>query len=88
MFSLYKINTRSTTTYFNLLHSTFSDNGLLDDGVSVHLVILSHRSSLVLGLAGKNKSMGAVEMSLGVNLTHSLLLNTLNLLSSGSSYND
>ena len=32
--------------------------------------------------------MRAEEVSLGVNLTHSLLLNALNLLSSSSSYDD
>ena len=42
--------------------------------------------SLILGLTCKFQSLGTEEMNVGVNLTHSLLLNTLGLLSSGSSY--
>ena len=74
--------------YLNLLHSRLGDNGLLDDGVNVHLVVLRDGSSLILGLASELQSMGAEEVSVGVNLTNSLLLFTLNLLSSSSSYDD
>ena len=74
--------------YLNLLHSRLGDNGLLDDGVNVHLVVLRDGSSLILGLASKLQSMGAEEVSVGVNLTNSLLLFALNLLSSSSSYDD
>ena len=73
-------------THLDLLHGRLRDDGLLDDGVGVHLVLLRHRLALVLGLASELESVGAEEVSLGVNLTHSLLLNTLNLLGSGSSY--
>ena len=73
--------------YLNLLHSRLGDNGLLDDGVNVHLVVLRDGSSLILGLASELQSMGAEEVSVGVNLTNSLLLFALNLLSS-SSYDD
>ena len=75
-------------THLNLLHGGLGDHGLLDDGVSVHLVLLRHRLALVLGLTSELESMRAEEVSLGVNLTHSLLLNALNLLSSSSSYDD
>ena len=75
-------------THLNLLHGRLGDHGLLDDGVSVHLVLLRHRLALVLGLTSELESMRAEEVSLGVNLTHSLLLNALNLLSSSSSYDD
>ena len=78
---------RSRQIYLNLLHSRLSDDGSLDDSVSVHLVLLSHGLALVLGRFGKLEGVGAVEVSLGVNLTNSLLLNTLDLLGSGSSYN-
>ena len=88
MFSDYNLNLQKAISYLDLLHSSFSDDGLLNDGVDVHLVFLGHRSSLILGLTSKNKSLGAIEVSAGVNLTHSLLLNALNLLSSGSSYKD
>ena len=74
--------------YLNLLHSRLGDNGLLDDGVNVHLVVLRDGSSLILGLASELQSMGAEEVSVGVNLTNSLLLFALNLLSSSSSYDD
>ena len=73
--------------YLNLLHSRLGDNGLLDDGVNVHLVVLRDGSSLVLGLASELQSVRAKEVGVGVNLAHSLLLFTLNLLSSSSSYN-
>ena len=73
--------------YLNLLHRRLGDNGLLDDGVNVHLVVLSDGSSLILGLASELQRVGAEEVSVGVNLTHSLLLLALNLLSSSSSYN-
>ena len=76
------------TTHLDLLHGRLRDDGLLDDGVSVHLVLLRHRLALVLGLTSELESMRAEEVSLGVNLTHSLLLNALNLLSSSSSYDD
>ena len=75
-------------THLDLLHGRLRDDGLLDDGVSVHLVLLRHRLALVLGLTSELESMRAEEVSLGVNLTHSLLLNALNLLSSSSSYDD
>ena len=84
----YKLTNSIRSTYFNLLHSRFSDDGLLDDSVDVHLVLLSHRSSLILGLTSESKSVGAIEVNLGVDLTNSLLLNALNLLSSSSSYID
>ena len=74
-------------SYLNLLHRRLGDNGLLDDGVNVHLVVLSNGSSLILGLAGKLESMRTEKVSVSVNLTHSLLLLTLNLLRSNSSYN-
>ena len=86
MFSDYTIRMFNSHSYLDLLHSRLSDNRLLDDGVNVHLVLLSHRLTLILGLTSKLKSVRAEEVSLGVNLTHSLLLNTLNLLSSSSSY--
>ena len=86
MLSAYNLINKFDTAYFNLLHGSFSNDGLLDDSISVHLVILGHRSSLILGLTGKNESLRAEEVSVGVDLTNSLLLNTLNLLSSGSSY--
>ena len=72
--------------YLNLLHSRLGDNGLLDDGVNVHLVVLRDGSSLVLGLAGELQGVGAEEMGVSVNLSHLLLLLALNLLSSSSSY--
>ena len=75
-------------THLDLLHGRLRDDGLLDDGVGVHLVLLRHRLALVLGLTSELESMRAEEVSLGVNLTHSLLLNALNLLSSSSSYDD
>ena len=71
--------------YLDLLHSRFSDNRLLDNGINIHLVLLGHRLTLILGLTSKLQSMRAEEVGLGVNLTYSLLLNTLNLLSSSSS---
>ena len=71
--------------YLDLLHSRLSDNRLLDNGINVHLVLLGHRLTLILGLTSELKSMRAEEVGLGVNLTYSLLLNTLNLLSSSSS---
>ena len=73
-------------SYLDLLHSRLSDNRLLDDGVNVHLVLLGHRLTLILGLTSKLQSVRAEEVCLSVDLTHSLLLNTLNLLSSSSSY--
>ena len=79
---------RKMEAHFNSLHSSFGNDRLLDNSISIHLVILGNRLSLILGLAGKNKSVRAIEVSLGVNLTNSLLLNTLNLLSSSRSYND
>ena len=86
MLSSYKLIILLYSTHFNLLHGSFSDDGLLDDSIGVHLVVLGHRSSLILGLTSKNESLGAEEVSIGVDLTNSLLLNTLNLLGSGSSY--
>ena len=76
------------SSHLNLLHRRLSDNGLLDDSINVHLVLLSHRLTLILGLARKLESMRTEEVGLGVNLTDSLLLNTLNLLSGSSSYTD
>ena len=73
--------------YLDFLHSRLRNDGLLDDGVHVHLVVLSNGSSLILGLAGKLQSVRAEKVSVRVNLRHSLLLLTLNLLSSNSSYN-
>ena len=72
-------------SHLNLLHRRLSDNGLLDDSINVHLVLLSHRLTFILGLARKLESMRTEEVGLGVNLTDSLLLNTLNLLSGSSS---
>ena len=77
---------RLHATHLNLLHGRLRDDGLLDDGVSVHLVLLRHRLALILGLTGELQSVRAEEVRLGVNLTHSLLLDTLNLLGSSSSY--
>lgn len=74
--------------YLDFLHSRLRNDGLLDDGVHVHLVVLSNGSSLILGLAGKLQSVRAEEVSVRVNLRNSLLLFTLNLLSSSSSYDD
>ena len=88
MFSDYNVSMQIAFPYLNLLHSRLRDNGLLDDGVNVHLVVLGNGSSLILGLAGKLQSMRAEEVSVRVNLTNSLLLFTLNLLSSSSSYDD
>ena len=85
MFSDYTIRMLNLYYYLNLLHSRLSDNRLLDDGVNVHLVLLSHRLTLILGLTSELKSMRTEEVGLSVNLTYSLLLNTLNLLSSSSS---
>ena len=85
MFSDYTIRMFNSHYSLNLLHSRLGDNRLLDDGVNIHLVLLSHRLTLILGLTSKLKSVRAEEVSLGLNLTHSLLLNTLNLLSSSSS---
>ena len=76
------------SSHLNLLHRRLSDNGLLDDSINVHLVLLSHRLTFILGLARKLESMRTEEVGLGVNLTDSLLLNTLNLLSGSSSYTD
>ena len=73
--------------YLNFLHSRLRNDGLLNDGVHVHLVVLSNGRSLILGLAGKLESMRTEKVSVSVNLTHSLLLLTLNLLRSNSSYN-
>ena len=73
------------SSHLNLLHRRLSDNGLLDDSINVHLVLLSHRLTFILGLARKLESMRTEEVGLGVNLTDSLLLNTLNLLSGSSS---
>ena len=72
--------------YLNFLHSRLRNDGLLNDGVNVHLVVLGNGSSLILGLAGKLQSMRAEKVSMRMNLTHSLLLLTLNLLSGCSSY--
>lgn len=88
MFSDYNVRVSIAFAYLNLLHRRLSNHGLLDDGVNVHLVVLGNGFSLILGLAGKLQSMGAEEVSVGVNLTHSLLLLTLNVLSSSSSYDD
>ena len=86
MFSSYSVRIGPIQqTYLNLLHGRLSDDGSLDDGVGVHLVLLGHRLALVLGALGKLKGVRAVEVSLGVNLTNSLLLDTLDLLSSSSS---
>ena len=79
---------RNGFSHLNLLHRRLGDHGLLDDGVNVHLVILGDGSSLILGLAGKLQSVRAEEVSVRVNLRNSLLLFTLNLLSSSSSYDD
>ena len=78
---------RNGFSHLNLLHRRLGDHGLLDDGVNVHLVVLGDGSSLILGLAGKLQSVRAEEVSVRVNLRHSLLLLTLNLLRSNSSYN-
>ena len=85
MFSDYTIRMLNLHDYLNLLHSRLSDNRLLDDSVNIHLVLLSHRLTLILGLTSELKSMRAEEVGLGVNLTYSLLWNTLNLLCSSSS---
>ena len=79
---------RNGFSHLNLLHRRLGDHGLLDDGVHVHLVVLGDGSSLILGLAGKLQSVRAEEVSVRVNLRNSLLLFTLNLLSSSSSYDD
>lgn len=79
---------RNGFSHLNLLHRRLGDHGLLDDGVNVHLVVLGDGSSLILGLAGKLQSVRAEEVSVRVNLRNSLLLFTLNLLSSSSSYDD
>ena len=79
---------RNGFSHLNLLHRRLGDHGLLDDGVNVHLVVLGDGSSLILGLAGKLQSVGAEKVSVRVNLRNSLLLFTLNLLSSSSSYDD
>ena len=79
---------RNDFSHLNLLHRRLGDHGLLDDGVNVHLVVLGDGSSLILGLAGKLQSVRAEEVSVRVNLRNSLLLFTLNLLSSSSSYDD
>ena len=79
---------RKRLSHLNLLHRRLGDHGLLDDGVNVHLVVLGDGSSLILGLAGKLQSVRAGEVSVRVNLRNSLLLFTLNLLSSSSSYDD
>ena len=79
---------RNGFSHLNLLHRRLGDHGLLDDGVNVHLVVLGDGSSLILGLAGKLQSVRAEEVSVRVNLRNSLLLFTLNLLSSSSSYED
>ena len=81
-------NERGTITrmYLDFLHGRFGNDGLLDDGVDVHLVVLGNGSSLVLGLAGELQRVGAEEMGVSVNLSHLLLLLALNLLSSSSSY--
>lgn len=79
---------RNSFSHLNLLHRRLGDHGLLDDGVNVHLVVLGDGSSLILGLAGKLQSVRAEEVSVRVNLRNSLLLFTLNLLSSSSSYDD
>ena len=86
MFSDYALEYSTHSSHLNLLHRRFSDNGLLDDGINVHLVLLSHRLTLVLGFTRKLKSVRAEEVCFGMNLANSLLLNTLNLLSSSSSY--
>ena len=79
---------RNGFSHLNLLHRRLGDHGLLDDSVNVHLVVLGDGSSLILGLAGKLQSVRAEEVSVRVNLRNSLLLFTLNLLSSSSSYDD
>ena len=79
---------RNGFSHLNLLHRRLGDHGLLDDGVNVHLVVLGDGSSLILGLAGKLQSVRAEEVNVRVNLRNSLLLFTLNLLSSSSSYDD
>ena len=79
---------RNSFSHLNLLHRRLGDHGLLDDGVNVHLIVLGDGSSLILGLAGKLQSVRAEEVSVRVNLRNSLLLFTLNLLSSSSSYDD
>jgi len=86
MFSDYTIRMLNLHDYLNLLHSRLSDNRLLDDSVNIHLVLLGHRLTLILGLTSKLQSVRAEEVRFGVDLTNSLLLNTLNLLSSSSSY--
>ena len=86
MFSDYTIRMLNLHDYLNLLHSRLSDNRLLDNGINVHLVLLGHRLTLILGLTSKLQSVRAEEVRFGVDLTNSLLLNTLNLLSSSSSY--
>ena len=78
---------RNGFSHLNLLHRRLGDHGLLDDGVNVHLVVLGDGSSLILGLAGKLQSVRAEKVRVRVNLRHSLLLLTLNLLSRNSSYN-
>lgn len=77
---------RNETAYLNLLHRRLAHSGLLDNGVSVHLVLLLDRMSDILGLTGKLKSLWAVETSGSVNVTSLLILGTLGLLGSSSSY--
>ena len=68
----------------NLLHRSLAHSRLLNDSVSVHLILLRNSMSLVLGLTSQLKSLGAEEMNVGMNMACTLLLNTLSLLSSGS----
>ena len=84
-FSLQNKNSKYTV-YFNLLHSSFSNNRSLNNSKGIHLVFFSNRSSLILRLTSKNQSVRTIEMNLSVNLTNSLLLSTLNFLGSSSSY--
>ena len=79
---------RNETAYLNLLHRRLAHSGLLDNGVSVHLVLFLDSVSHVLGLAGKLKSLRTVEAGGGVNVTSFLHLNAFRFLSSSSSYND
>lgn len=68
----------------NLLHRRLAHSWLLDDSISVHLILLADSVSLILGLTSKFKSLGAVETSGSMNMTSALLLNALGFLGSGS----
>ena len=82
------MNRKKETTYLDLLHRRLAHSGLLDNSVSVHLVILLDSVSHILGLTAKLKSLGTVEARSSVNFTSFLRLNAFRFLSSSSSYNN